>query len=78
MFLIKDAMTKCLSGKANSELAFNSYINEIEKDYDILKNEYDSKNFPKYNSLLDECFSDITIGKPMLEQYTSEDFALYN
>ena len=76
IFLTKDIMKKCLSGKANSELVFNSYINEIEKDYDILKNEYDNKILPNYQSLFDECLSDITMGKPMLEQYRSEDFAL--
>ena len=75
--LTKDIMTKCLSEKNNSTLTlFNSYINEIQKDYDNLNEEYEKKYFPKYQSLFDECLSDITMGKPVLKQYRAEDFVL--
>ena len=70
-------MTKCLSETNNSTLSlFNSYINEIQKDYDNLKDDYEKKIFPKYQSLYDECLSDITMGKPVLKQYRAEDFVL--
>ena len=70
-------MTKCLSEKNNSTLTlFNSYIYEIQKDYNNLNEEYEKKYFPKYLSLLDECLSDITMGKPVLKQYRAEVFVL--
>ena len=47
--LTKEIMTKCLSGKNNSTLTlFNSYIYEIQKDYNNLNEEYEKKYFPKY------------------------------
>lgn len=77
LILTKDTMTKCLSDKNNSALfLFNSYIEEIQKDYDNLKEEYDKKSLPKYQTIFDECLSDITMGKPVLKQYRAEDFVL--
>ena len=55
---------------------FNSYINEIQKDYDNLKDEYDKNDYPKYQSLLENCLSDITMNKPILKQYRAEEFIL--
>ena len=77
IFLTKDTMTKCLSAKNNSSYdIFNTYINEIQKDNDFLKDDYEKKYYPKYQSLLDECFNDMSMGKPVLEQYQNEEFSL--
>ena len=70
-------MTKCLSAKNNSSYdIFNTYINEIQKDNDFLKDDYEKKYYPKYQSLLDECFNDMYMGKPVLEQCQNEEFSL--
>ena len=70
-------MTKFLSDKTVSEIElFNSYLNEIQKDYDYHKEEYEKKYFPKYQLLYDEILSDITFGKPVLKQYKGEEFVL--
>jgi hypothetical protein len=75
--LTKEAMTKYLPDKSNSLIdLFNSYLNEIQKDYDNLQEEYDKKYLPKYQLLYDECLSDITFGKPVLNQYRAEEFVL--
>jgi hypothetical protein len=75
--LTKHTVTKCLSGKKDSAFTyFNSYVAEIQKDYDNLKEEYDKNFFPKYQSLYDECLSDITMGRPILKQYRLEEFVL--
>ena len=55
---------------------FNSYINEIQKDYDNLKEQYEKNYYPKYQSLLENCLSDITMNKPILKQYRAEEFIL--
>ena len=41
-----------------------------------MNEEYEKKYFPKYQSLLDECLSDITMDRPVLKQYRVEDFVL--
>ena len=75
--LTKEAMTKYLPDKSNSLIdLFNSYLTEIQKDYDNLREEYDKKYLPKYQLLYDECLSDITFGKPVLNQYRAEEFVL--
>ena len=77
IILTKDTVTKCLSDKNNSSFnLFNSYVNEIQKDFDNLKEEYEKKYYPKHQSLYDECLSDITMGKPVLKQIRAEEFAL--
>ena len=75
--LTKITMTKYLSDKNNSPLNLcNSYIDELQKDYDALKEEYEKANYPKYKLLLDECLNDISFGKPVLKQYKAEEFVL--
>ena len=75
--LTKDTMTKCFSDKNNSSTDLvNAYINEIQKDYDILKNDIDKNYNLKYKALYDECLSDITMGKPVLNQMRNEEFSL--
>ena len=75
--LTKITMTKYLSDKNNSPLNLcNSYIDELQKDYDTLKEEYEKTNYPKYKLLLDECLNDISFGKPVLKQYKAEEFVL--
>ena len=77
ILLTKDIMSKCLSAENNSSYdIFNTYINEIQKDNDFLKDDYEKKYYPKYQSLLDECFNDMSMGKPVLEQYQNEEFSL--
>ena len=75
--LTKITMTKYLSDKNNSPLNLcYSYIDELQKDYDVLKEEYEKTNYPKYKLLLDECLNDISFGKPVLKQYRAEEFVL--
>ena len=75
--LTKNTMQKFFTDKNNSGInLFNSYINEIQKDYDNLKDEYDKNYYPKYQSLLEDCLSDITMNKPILKQYRAEEFIL--
>lgn len=75
--LAKDTMTKCFSDKNNSSTdLINAYINEIQKDYDILKSDIDNNYYSKYKALYDECLSDITMGKPVLSQMRNEEFSL--
>ena len=77
IILTKETVTKCLSDKNNSSFnLFNNYVNEIQKDFDNLKQEYEKKYYPKHQSLYDECLSDITMGKPVLKQIRAEEFAL--
>ena len=77
ILLTKDIMSKCLSAENNSSYdIFNTYINEIQKDNDFLKDDYEKKYYPKYQSLLDECFNDLSMGKPVLEQCQNEEFSL--
>ena len=75
--LTKKTMETFFSDKKNLGInIFNSYINEIQKDYDNLKDEYDKNYYPKYQSLLENCLSDITMNKPILKQYRAEEFIL--
>ena len=69
-------MTKCISDQNNYIGIFNTYINEIQKDYDILKDDYEKIYFPEYESLTDNYFSDISMGKPILNQCQNEEFSL--
>lgn len=74
--LTKNSMTKCFKDQSNYIGIFNTYINEIQKDYDIMKDEYEKNYFPKYESLTDNYFSDISMGKPILTQCQNEEFSL--
>ena len=76
--LTKEVITQCLS-KNNTELAiecFDKYIEEIQKDYDNLNKVYENKELPEYNELIDNCFSETTMGKPILEQNKNNKFYL--
>jgi hypothetical protein len=55
---------------------FRKYVEQLQKDYDKLKEDYDKKYYPKYQELLEDCLSDITFGKPILNQYKNEEFML--
>lgn len=72
--LTKETMSKFLANKNISTLTlFNDYTKKIKQDYDKNKKEYENV-FSKFNSLLNECRSDITMGKPVLAQKESEEF----
>ena len=75
--LTKDIMNKFpIDDKDSALKLFNSYIDVINNDYNNLKEEYDKKIDNKYQSLLEESTSDITIGRPILYQYRNEEFYL--
>lgn len=74
--LTKKTMTKSISNKETSIEIFNSYINEIKKDYDILKTDYENNYLSKYQSLLDNYFDEINMGRPVLLQNINEEFTL--
>ena len=74
--LTKKTMTKSISNKETSIEIFNSYINEIKKDYDILKTDYENNYLSKYQSLLDNYFDEINMGRPVLYQIINEEFTL--
>ena len=75
--LAKDTMNKCFSDKNNSSKDLvNAYINEVQKENDMLKNDIEKNYNSKYKALYDECLSDITMGKPVLNQMRNEEFSL--
>ena len=60
--LTKEIITKCLTEINNTPLTyFSQYSKEIENDYNNLKIDYNNI-FTKFNALLDECRSDISMG----------------
>ena len=73
--LIKEIMTKCISKKKNASTSFFQYSNKVKNDCAIYKNDND-KLLSKYNLLLDECRSDLTMGKPILAQKLNKKFSL--
>ena len=67
--LTKEVITQCLT-KSTPESAieyFDKYISEIQRDYDNLNKLYEIKELPEYNELIDDCFNEKAMGKPMLE-----------
>lgn len=75
--LAKELMTKCFSAKNNSSTDLvDAYINEVQKDHDILKSDIEKNYNSKYKALYDDCLSDITMGKPVLSQMRNEKFSL--
>ena len=76
--LAKETLKKCFSdiNKSSYDDILNAYINEIQKDYNTLKDDYEKKYFQNYQSLLDECLSDITMGKPILNECRANEFSL--
>ena len=76
--LTKEIITKCLTEINNKPLIyFSQYSKEIENDYNNLKIDYNNI-FTKFNALLDECRSDISMGKPILVEKKKEEFFLDN
>ena len=76
--MTKDVITNLLSNN-NIESAiecFDKYIEEIQKDYDNMNKLYEEKELPEYNNLMDNCFSEITMGKPILEKERNTKFFL--
>ena len=74
--LTKEILTKCMEEKKTSPLSlFTEYSNEIQKDSNDRINNYNNV-LVKYNLLLSECQSDITMGKPLLSQKKNEQFTL--
>ena len=78
--LTRKVITNLLSikdiGKAIE--CFNKYIDEIQKDYDDLNKAYENKELPEYNELMDNLFSEITMGRPILKQKRNTKFYLDN
>ena len=74
--LTKDTMQKLFNKNNSAIKLFNSYIDEIQKDYDKLYEKYEKEYYPEYESLIDECFNDISMGKPYLKQYRAQAFVL--
>ena len=74
--LTKDIMNKCLSDQNVSPLTyFTHYSKELENDYNSIKIDYNN-TFSKFNTLLDECRSDISMGKPILTERKNDEFTL--
>ena len=73
--LVKEIMKKCISKNKNILSSFTQFSNDLKRDRINYKNDYD-KLLSKYNLLFDECVSDLTMGKPILEQKTNQIFSL--
>lgn len=74
--LTKEIVDKCFTGKGESPLAlFNNYSKIIEKDYEKLKKDYDNI-YSKFTTLLEECRSELSMGKPAFDQKKNEEFKM--
>lgn len=73
--LVKEIMKKCISKNKNILSSFSQFSKDLKKDRINYKNDYD-KLLSKYNILFDECVSDLTMGKPILQQKTNQIFSL--
>ena len=76
--MTKDVITKLLSNNDTESAleCFDKYIEEIQKDYDNMNKIYEEKELPEYNNLIDSCFSEIALGKPILEKERNTKFYL--
>ena len=76
--MTKDVITKLFSNKDTESAleCFDKYIEEIQKDYDNMNKLYEEKELPEYNNLIDSCFSEIALGKPILEKERNTKFYL--
>ena len=74
--LTKDTIQQLFNNNNSAIKLFNSYINKIQKDYDKLNEQYEKEYYPEYESLVDEFFNDISMGKPYLKQYRAQAFVL--
>ena len=74
----KNVIKNILSSKniEKSIECFNNYLEDIQKEYDILNKSYEKNELPEYNELIDNLFSEITMGKPILEQKRTTQFYL--
>lgn len=73
--LTKEIMKKTMQNKNNSTLSiFSQYSDQIIKDCNNLKIDIKTIRI-KYDSILEECRSDLTMGKPILAQKRNEDFS---
>ena len=73
--LTKNTIQNLLDKNISPIKLFDSFINEIKKDYENLNDELQRK-YPKYKNLIDECSSDMSMGKPVLNQIRAEKFVL--
>ena len=76
--LTKTAIYNLLSSN-NIEAAieyFDKYIKDIQNDYDNLNKSYEQKDLPEYNNLIENCFSEVKMGKPILEKERNKRFYL--
>ena len=74
--LTKEIIDKCVTDKEKTPIVhFNNYSKTIQNDYDKIKKDYDNI-YSKFNSLLEECRSDISMGKPIFDQKKNEEFKL--
>jgi hypothetical protein len=74
--LTKEIMDKCFTEKKEPPLVlFNNYSKTIQNDYEKIKKDYDNI-YSKFNSLLEECRSEISMGKPVFDQKKNEEFKL--
>ena len=74
--LTKEIMNKCFTEKKELPLVlFNNYTKTIQNDYEKIKKDYDNI-YSKFNSLLEECRSEISMGKPIFDQKKNEEFKM--
>ena len=76
--LIKKNLQKYIPDKDNPPFSLThltEYTTKIKNDSQNYKNDYNNL-FSKLNTLLDECRSDVSMGKPILTQKKSEEFTL--
>ena len=74
--LTKEIVDKCFSGKEEKPLVlFSNYSQTIQNDYEKIKKDYDNI-YSKFNSLLEECRSEISMGKPIFDQKKNEEFKM--
>ena len=76
--LTKTAINSLLSNnKIESAIeCFDKYIKDIQKDYDNLNESFEQNDLPEYNNLIENCFSEIKMGKPLLEKERNTKFYL--
>jgi hypothetical protein len=69
-------MDKCFTEKKEPPLVlFNNYSKTIQNDYEKIKKDYDNI-YSKFNSLLEECRSEVSMGKPVFDQKKNEEFKM--
>ena len=74
--LTKEIVNKCFTEKKELPLVlFNNYTKTIQNDYEKIKKDYDNI-YSKFNSLLEECRSEISMGKPIFDQKKNEEFKM--